>query len=297
MTTPNQGDYLYQQNISRGALFVLASAFVFSFVGILVKLLSTELPIPMVVFFRSAGGLLFVIPMILAQQNLSLKTGLWMNHSARAVSGVTAMYLFFFAMANLPLAEAIALNFTSPMIVPIMAYLLLRERLPSRIWLMLMVGFMGVLLILKPGYAGFNTAAWAGFASAFFASFALVNVRKLTRTEPATRIVFYFSLIASLLTLVPMLMVWQTPNLTQLGMLISIGLLATIGQWLLTRGYASGPVGQIGFFHYSSVIFAGVFDWLIWNARLDHVSLAGIILIIIAGIVAMRTSAPEHDHH
>ncbi len=292
MSGPEGSDgYLYTQSVRRGALFLLTSSFVFSFAGILVKILSAELPLAMVVFFRNGGGLLLLVPWVMTQRDLSLKTSFFWNHAARAASGVMAMYCFFYAIAHLPLAEAISLNFTSPLIIPLMGYFLLGERIPGRVALVLLTGFAGVLLIMKPGLTVFEPVAMVGFISAFFASFALVNVRKLTRTEPAIRVVFYFAVIGSVMTSIPMLFYWQTPDVRQLIMLVGIGFFATIGQWLLTRGYASAPVGQAGFFHYSAVIFAGLVDWLIWHEVPDALSLGGVGLICLAGVVLMRSAS------
>lgn len=280
--------YLYKQSVRLGALFMLSSSLVFSFAGILVKTLSSELPLTMLVFFRNAGGLMVIIPWMLMREDASFRTRHLGNHALRAAAGVTAMYCFFFTITKMPLAEAISLNFTSPLIIPVMGYFMLKEKIPARIGLILAVGFVGVLLIVKPGMAVFNPAALVGVFSAFFASFALVNVRKLTRTEPALRVVFYFALIGSLITLVPMLFYWQNPSPRQWLMLLGVGFFATGGQFLLTRGYASGPVGQVGFFHYSAVIFAGLVDWLIWSEIPDALSLGGVSLICVAGIFAMR---------
>jgi len=278
---------LYRQSVRAGALYLLLSTFVFSFAGILVKLLSGDVPLETIVFFRNGGSLIVMIPWILLQQDATFRTRHFWNHSLRALSGVMAMYCFFYAIARLPLAEAISLNFTSPIILPMMAYLVSREKVRPQFWLILLIGFAGVLMILRPGLGQWNTAGAVGFASAFFASFALANVRRLTHTEPAYRVVFYFSAIASLLTLVPMLLNWSTPGLSQWFMLIGIGVLATLGQWLLTRGYASGPAGQVGFFHYSAVIFGGLIDWLIWGQIPDALSLAGVGMICAAGVATM----------
>ncbi|MGA1193674.1 MAG: DMT family transporter [Kiritimatiellia bacterium] len=280
--------YLYKQSVRLGALFMLCSSLVFSFAGILVKTLSAELPLTMMVFFRNAGGLLVIVPWMLLQPRFSLRTEHVWSHALRAAAGVTAMYCFFFTITRMPLAEAISLNFTSPLIIPMMGYFLLKEKIPARIGVILGVGFVGVLLIMKPGAEVFNPAALVGVISAFFASFALVNVRKLTRTEPALRVVFYFALLGSLITLAPMLFFWQAPTPRQWLMLLGVGFFATGGQYLLTRGYASGPVGQVGFFHYSAVIFAGLVDWLIWSEIPDALSLGGVGLICAAGIFAMQ---------
>jgi len=282
--------YLYRQSIRRGAVFLLGASLIFSLVGAMVKTLTAELPVSMVVFFRNGAGLLFLAPWILAQRTISLKTHRIWDHIARAVSGVLAMYFFFYAISQLHLAEAISLNFTSPLIIPLVAFLVLKERIPAKMSGLLLIGFVGVLLIIKPGLGVFKPAAVSGIISAFFAAFALVNIRKLTRTEPATRVVFYFSLIGSALTLIPMLAVWQTPDVRQWILLFAIGLFATIAQWLLTRGYASGPVGQVGVFHYSAVIFAGMIDWFIWKDSPDIFSMLGVALICIAGIITMKLS-------
>jgi len=286
----NSTGHYYKQSVRRGALFLIGSSLVFSIVGVLVKALTADLPVEMVVFFRNAAGFIYLIPWMMTRQLSMLKTTRIWDHVARAVSGVLAMYCFFYAISNLNLAEAISLNFTSPLIIPLIAFVVLRERIPSNLVGYLTLGFIGVLLIVKPGVGVFKPAAVIGIVSAFFAAFALVNIRKLTTTESAMKVVFYFAVIASGITLIPMLRVWHPPEPVQWVMLVAIGLLATLGQWLLTRGYASGPVGQIGIFHYSAVIFAGIIDWLIWRSSPDSVSLLGVALICVAGVFAMRQS-------
>jgi drug/metabolite transporter (DMT)-like permease len=103
--------------------------------------------------------------------------------------------------------------------------------------------------------------------------------------------VFYFALIGSVITFIPMIRVWVNPDPVQWVMLISIGLLATIGQWLLTRGYASAPVGQLAVFHYSAVVFAGLVDWIVWSEKPGLVSMTGVGLICIAGVLASKIRA------
>lgn len=288
--------YLYKQSIRRGALFLLASSAVFSGVGTLVKMLTADLPIEMVVFFRNSVGLVLLLPLLFSRQSLSLRTSRFWDHTARAVSGVLAMYCFFYAIRNLHLAEAISLNFTSPLIIPVLAFLLLGERMSGNITGLLLLGFAGVLLVIKPGFGVFQPAALVGILSAFFAAFALINIRRLTSTEPAMRVVFYFALIGTALTTLPVLRVWINPDPLQWAMLIGVGSLATVGQWLLTRGYASGPAGKLAVFHYSAVIFAGAVDWMVWSSRPDGWSLAGVGLICLAGILVSRSeSSPTTD--
>ncbi|HMO49788.1 MAG TPA: DMT family transporter [Kiritimatiellia bacterium] len=279
---------LYPQSLKHGALFLIGAASVFSVVSLLVKALLSDLPVAMVVFFRNAGGFIFLLPLVLARRSLTLKTYRIGDHSVRALSGVLAMYCFFFAIARLPLAEAVTLNFTSPLLIPILAYAVLREAITRRIAGLLALGFCGALLIIKPGFSDLPIGALAGLLSALFAAFALVNIRKLASTEPAFRIVFYFALIGSLISLPPMLFMWKTPDLFQAALLAGVGAGATLGQWLLTRGYASAPAGQIGYFQYSAVVFAGLMDWWLWHESPDLASVIGMVIICAAGIAASR---------
>lgn len=287
---------MYKQSIRRGALFLLASSAVFSLVGTLVKLLTAELPIEMVVFFRNSVGLVILLPLLFLHRSIDLRTSRFWGHTLRAVSGVLAMYCFFYAIRSLHLAEAISLNFTSPLIIPVLAFLLLGERMSGKITSLLLIGFAGVLFVIKPGFGVFQSAALVGILSAFFAAFALINIRRLTNTEPAIRVVFYFALIGTALTLVPVMRVWMNPTPMQWLMLVGIGAFATVGQWLLTRGYASGPAGKLAVFHYSAVIFAGMVDWIVWASRPGKWSLVGVALICLSGILVSRSeSSPTHD--
>ena len=122
------------------------------------------------------------------------------------------MYCFFYTISQLQLAEAVILNFMAPLMIPLIAFWIFKERVPNRMPRLLVMGFIGVLLIVKPGTDVFKSAAIIGCVSALFAAFALVNIRKLTKTEPAIRVVFYFAAIASVITFLPMLRVWQMPD-------------------------------------------------------------------------------------
>jgi drug/metabolite transporter (DMT)-like permease len=139
----------------------------------------------------------------------------------------------------------------------------------------LLLGFVGLLFILRPGIGVFEPAALVGLASAALASIAQVGVRRLTRTEPVTRIVFYFGLVASTVALPPALVWWRTPSVLTWGALLLMGIFATAGQLTLTRSYVYAPAARVGPFLYAGPVFAGLLDWLIWNRLPDPLFLAG----------------------
>jgi drug/metabolite transporter (DMT)-like permease len=121
-----------------------------------------------------------------------------------------------------------------------------------------------------------------------FVAVAVSTVRRLSSTEPPLRIVFYFTVLSSLVSAMPLIWSWQTPTVSQWAILVAVGLLAVGGQWLLTRAYACAPAVQIGPFSYAGVVFAGLYGLLIWQEMLDTLSLAGAVLIVLAGALAMQ---------
>ena len=130
---------------------------------------------------------------------------------------------------------------------------------------MILLGFAGILLILKPGLGLFQPAALIGVLSALFASVAQVGIRRLTRTEPVERIVFYFGVISTAVSAAPLVREWRTPPATLWVVLAGLGIVATLGQLALTRAYSHAPATRVGPFIYSAVVFAALLDWLFWG--------------------------------
>lgn len=128
----------------------------------------------------------------------------------------------------------------------------------------------------------------AGLAAALFAAVAQVGVRRLTRTEPSSRIVFYFGVISTAVSALPLVREWRMPAPPLWLTLVALGLLATAGQLLLTEAYAFAPAARVGPFIYTSVAFAGLFDWWLFGKPPDAFTAAGAVLIAAAGLVVLR---------
>ena len=180
------------------------------------------------------------------------------------------------------------LNYTTPLFVPFIAALWLQERIPPKLWAGIGTGFLGILFILKPGQELFTPAALIGLVSGILAAFAVTGVRRLTHTEPAWRIVFYFSLVSALVAAVPLPLRWQTPDASLWLLLIAMGVMASLGQLLLTRAYSHAPAAQVGPFAYSTVVFAAVAGWVLWGEVLDAYSLTGALLVCLGGMLTIR---------
>jgi len=271
---------------------MVASALFFAGMGAGVKLASGTLPNPMVVFFRNAVGLVALLPLVPRLGRGGLATRHLGEHLVRSLAGLAAMYCFFYAIAHLRLADAVLLNYSLPLFMPMIARFWLGEAVPPGLWRGLALGFVGVGLILKPGLGLFNPVALVGLAAAVLAALAQVGVRRLTETEPATRIVFYFGVISTLVSAIPLARVWRTPAPALWGTLLAIGLCATVAQLFLTRAYAQAPAAQVGPFIYASVPFAALLDGALFGLWPDALSIAGGVLVCAAGILTLRQMAP-----
>ncbi len=278
-------------DLRRGALFMLASGLAFAVMGAIVKKLSATLPNEMVVFFRNASGLIALLPWIAHRGGHVIRTRRPRAHLVRSLFGLGAMYCFFYAIANMPLAEATLLNYSTPLFVPFIAWLWLREPVSRALRWILAIGFAGVVLILKPGHDLFTPASLVGLASGLLAAVAVVGVRSLARSEPSTRIVFYFTLFGCIASSVPLTWAWRTPAPELWGWLIALGAVASLAQLLMTRAYASAPAAQVGPFTYSTAVFAALAGWWLWGELFDALSLVGALAIVVAGVLAIHYTA------
>jgi drug/metabolite transporter (DMT)-like permease len=276
-------------NPVRGALLVSSAALMFASMGGLVRLAAAQMPNEQVVFFRNLFGLLVLVPVVWQRGGrIELKTAHPGLHLIRSLFGLAAMYCFFYALSVLPLADAVLLNFTAPLFIPFVAMLWLGERVSRRIAAAIIIGFTGVLFILRPGSGLYGGAALIGLASGAFAGVAMVSLRKLSDTEPALRVVVYYGLICTLVSSVPLLLRWRPVDPHLLAILAAAGGFATTGQYLLSRGYGCAPAAQIGPFTYTSVVFAAAYGWLFWQELPGWTTVAGTLLVVIAGALAMR---------
>jgi drug/metabolite transporter (DMT)-like permease len=282
----------HEYDLRRGALYMVASALLFALMSVAVKVASATLPNVVVVFFRSGFGLLTLLPFIVGTD---LRTRHLRDHLIRSLAGIASMYCFFYTLAHMRLADAVLLNYALPLFIPFVESAWLGEEFPRRLWTPVLVGFLGVIVILRPGSGVMEPVALLGVASALFAAVAQVGVRRLTRTEPVARIVFYFAITATLLSAFPAAVSWTTPRGMVWWAALAMGAAATGGQLTMTRAYAHAPASRVGPFVYSAVVFAAALDWLFWRKLPDAFTVAGGVLVAGAGILSLRLNPAEAE--
>lgn len=283
-----------KQSLALGALYIVLGELCFASMGVGIRLVSGELDNTMIVFARNILGLALLLPWLAHRGLGKLATTVPGLHLVRAGAGVAAMYCFFYAIAAMPLAEAMLLKLTAPIFMPIIAVLWLHERVTPALALALGIGFAGVAVILDPSFteAGLSVSpvALIGLLGGMLAALAKVTVRRLSRSEPPTRIVFYFALIAAAISAVPLAWSWQTPSAAAALGLVAIAGAATLGQLALTRGLSLAPASRMGVFGYSAVVFGAAYGWLLWDEPLTLATITGTLLIAAAGLLATRAT-------
>lgn len=275
-------------SLRRGAAFMAGSSLLFAGMSLAVKLAARSLPNTVVVFFRCAVGLALLLPWLLRQGPRGLRTTRPFEHAVRGLGGLLAMTCGFYAMGHMRLAEAVLLTYSLPLLLPLVERAWLGQRIARRLWLPLAVGFVGLLIILRPGTSVFGAPALAALGSAFFASIAQVGIRSMAQSEPTARIVFYFALISTAGAALPLPFTWVRPGASAWPPLLAAGVLATAGQFTLTRAYACAPASSVGPFIYLTPVLSGLLDWAFWGTLPDALFLAGALLVVAAAVLALR---------
>ena len=274
---------------------MLAAAFFFAVMGVLVKIASHKFSSAELVFYRSLVGLIFIGSYV-STNRLSLRTKLIKMQMSRSIIGFISMVMFFYAISALPLATAITLNYTSPLAMAAILTIALHERPKKILIIAIITGFLGVTLLLKPSiHYGELIAGGLGLLSGLLAGWVYVHVAQLGRAgEPDWRTVFYFSLVCTLGGGGWMLIHhFNALELKDIPILAGLGTCATIAQLAMTRAYRTGNPLVVGSLAYSTVVLASIFGFLLWNETLSVDRWLAIILIISSGVISVTANASK----
>lgn len=283
------------QNPLRGIALKLLSVAVFTVMIALIKATAGAVPPGEQVFFRSV----FAIPVIFAWLGLrgeaarSLRTHRPMGHVFRGFAGTTAMGLGFAGTGMLPLPEVTAVNFAAPLLTVVFAAMFLGEEVRAFRLSAVALGLAGVMIVLSPRFGapveGFGARETLGavvtLTGAVFAALAQVFVRKLVLEEPASTIVFWFSVTSAVLALLTLPFGWTLPGPGTAALLVATGLLGGVGQILLTLAYRAADASLVAPFDYAAMLFATLIGFFVFDEVPTAVTLAGAAIVISAGVL------------
>ena len=276
------------------SLWMLVAALGFAIMGALVKVGAHKFNSAELVFYRSAFGLLVIYGYIFARK-LPLKTPYLTKQMCRSLVGLASLVLFFYAIAHLPLATAITLNYTSALFLAIFMPFFLHEKPKSILYSTVLLGFIGVVLLLQPVLNQRDVLAGAlGLLSGMGAALAYIHVKQLGKlNEPDWRTVFYFTFVSTIVSGIWIGISWAfAQNFTALTWhdmptLLGLGTSATIAQLAMTRAYRTGHTLIVASLAYTTVIFASLFGVIFWHESLSLSEYFAIVLIVLSGIISI----------
>jgi drug/metabolite transporter (DMT)-like permease len=264
----------------RAICWAVGAALTFSLMGLLAKDLGQRYNPIQVAFFRASFGMIPLLPSFIAGGAVLLRTARPFQHLFRGLVGVIGMFLGFYAVARLPLAKSTAISFTTPLYMIFMAVLFLGEQVRWRRWTATLVGFAGVLIIVRPFDGVISVPILLALSSAFISSIAITLVKKLSGTEPSVTIVFYLSLIASVCSAVPSWFVWRTPGSVDWLLFLLTGLAGGTGQIMITQAYFEGEATAVAPVDYLRLLFAILFGYVFFQEVPTWHTLIGSAIII-----------------
>ena len=275
-----------------GALWILLAAFLFSIMVTLIKFVGQDLSVFQILVIRQVIMLLIVAPKILPGLPTSLSTPRPGLQLIRIVVAATAMLCGFTAIIELPMADATAISFSKTFFVTIFAIWLLGEKVGVHRWGATIIGFLGVLLMLRPQGDGFiDHYALLAIAGAACAGLVMIVVRILTRTDAPVTILTYQAFGVGVLMLAPAIMTWQAPTLAEWGLLILIGIVSWAAQMSNIQAFKAGEATAIASLDYTRLLYATIFGALIFGSWPRTETLIGAAVIIAASIYTVRREA------
>ena len=268
----------------RAAGLMLVSTCCFGLMAIVIRYASADVATSQIAFFRNFFGLLTLLPFLLLRGGPLPRTRHVRLYLVRTVIGLASMLCGFWAIGHLPLAQAISLSYSTPLFVTVLAVLWLGEKVRMRRWLAVAAGFIGVLLILRPGSSSFSPGLLVALAAAMISAVVAIQIKQLSRTDPPDTVVFYtyvFWVPMSLLTALPQ---WGWPQGSTWIWLVLTGIFGTGGQLFWTRALKLGEVSALQPISFMQLpLVAGLGVWL-FGESLDRHTVAGALVIVAANV-------------
>ena len=281
---------LANDNAALGITAMLISVLLFSIMDATVKWMGSIYGTHQIIFFRCTVALVPVLTLIYMRGGWSiLRTGKPALHLLRSMLGLTAMTCAFYGFSLMRLADAISIMHTTPLFMTVLSVLLLGERVGIRRWSAVLLGFIGMLIVVRPGEGMWESGSAIMLTAAFCIAMTTVIIRHLSATDDPIAITFYFTVAGSLYgTAACAIYGWQTPPLRDFLLLCAIGLLGGIAQYAMTLSYRNAEVGLVAPLKYLSIAIGGSFGYIVWTEVPDTQSLVGIAIIVATGLYTLH---------
>lgn len=272
----------------RGVIWIVLGSLAFALNDAVIKHLGAKYGPLQLAFIRYLVGLLILGPVFIRMGVPGLGTRRLGLHLTRLIIACSAQIGVFYAVIHLYLADATAISFSRPLFTTIVAVFLLSELVSARRWVATVVGFAGVLIMVRPGHTGVDPVALIAVVSALTFAVANVLIRMLSKTEPPNRILFYYHAGGAVIFLGPAIWVWQTPVGAEWFLLTLIGVLTTIGMIGFVRGFSVGEANAVGPIEYIRLIFAAIIGYTVFAEIPSLWTVIGAAIIIASALYIAR---------
>lgn len=278
-------------DVKRAVLLMAASTVIFGCMAVCIRLASAQLHPFEIAFFRNFFGFIFILPMLLRHGPGILRTSRLPLYLVRCLIGIVSMLAGFWAIVNLPLAQAIALSYSTPLFVTIGAVLVLGEIVRARRWSAVIIGFLGVVLIVRPGSDDFSAGSLVALMAAVASASVAISIKFLSRTEHPDAIVLYTTMLWVPMSLVPALFYWETPvGITWLWIVLA-GALGTSAHMLWTRALKLGDASMLTPISFLQILVVAVFGYFLFGEALDRWTVLGAAIIFGSNVYIARREA------
>jgi drug/metabolite transporter (DMT)-like permease len=285
LTQLNHAKWKEYDDVRVGILYCLASTFLFWTVNALGKLLADTYPIVILVFFRSLFALLMCLALASRMGGMRVlrahSPGLLLTRGAIWLVMIACSFASYHLM---PIADAAAVEFTGPIIIAFLGATLLAEVVGLRRWLAILLGFGGVLLIVRPGFGENSFALLFAFGNALCYALGSLLVRHVSKTENSIAVVFYSCMVATAASGLAVPFYWVSPTPTDWLLFCAIGIFGAGAQYFVTQSFYYAPASTVAPFSYSGLVWALLFGFVIWNELPDALGILGLLTITASGL-------------
>jgi len=283
--------FLYKKNHPpeiEGILWMLSGCFWLSSMTVIIRHLSSSFSAFEIVFFRNLICTLILLPWAFRNNVKIIKIKRLKLYGYRSLTGLLSMYMFFYTLSILPLTEVVSITFTVPLITTLLAIIIFKEQVGLHRWIALLIGFSGVIIIMRPGTHMFNFASIIMLATAATWSVSNIMVKTLTKSEAPKKIVFYMVLITTPISFPFALLHWKTPNLTEFSWLILLAIIANLSQSATTHAFSKTDMNVVLPFDFSRLIFVTAMAYVFFGEVVDIFTVAGALVIFISSLYVAR---------
>lgn len=272
----------------RAVFYVLLACGLFTTVIAISRVVSETIPVSTILFFQYFISMILLLPWMLQQGGKSLYLSKIGVIVIRSVAGYLNYAFIFFAVKHIPLVNVVLLNNAAPIFIPLIIWMWKKVRISRKLWMGIMVGFVGIAIILRPTNSFINIGSLFALGSAVCVSISMITQRRLVKSESVYTISFYYFLISSIISLPFMLERWEPIDQTTMLLLGVTGVLFVSGQYFFLSAFKYEKPTYLGSFSYSAIVYGLLIEWLVWKQFPGWVSLMGIVIVCAGGLITIR---------